>query len=252
MRDRSFYHRLFLLIVVSALPIFSGCVNDPFSLSGLDDDPYAAPEVGTLYTFDTYRLTPTGDQVPGILAIDRVWVVANRDTLQDRPDVVVYLKETDYQVSLYQMLLSGDRQFFAQDMRLPYGPEIAPQWLSYPFRTRENRSEVLFDSVYTFPNGRVKHFLVTRDVTWLGEEEKDVSGETLVTGKFGEQITMILYEDDRPTFTQVLEKVLWYSPSVGYFVQTDSFLKVGEPEAPISLESTRRVLVRYNEPHGVR
>lgn len=252
MKDRSLHSCFPFLLIIWALPFFSGCVNDPFVLSGPDDDPFAAPEVGTLYTFDTYRLTPSGEQEPGILSIDRIWVVANRDTLQGRPDVVVYLKEKDYQVSFYQTLLSGDRQFFAQEIRLPYGPEISPNWLSYPFRTRENHSDVLFDSTCTLPDGRVKQFLVTRDVTWLGEEEKNISGEILTTGKFGEQIIMMLYENGRPTFTQVLEKVLWYSPSVGYFVQADSFLKAGQPDAPISLESTRSVLVRYNEPHVVR
>ncbi len=230
---------LLMLVIGCTEPAVSPDSNEPVNYS---------PEVGTLYTFDTYKLTPAGEQIPGIREIGRIRVIASNENFQGKSDVVVYLQEKDYQVSFYQADSSGDRSFFSTDFGLPYGPVVQPQWLRYPFKTKGKMSETLFDSTYQYSSGRTKQFLVTRTVEYLADEEKNISGQMIMTSRFLEQVTMLLVEDGKPTFTQVREKTLWYSADVGYFVQTDSFFKAGNPVTPILVESTRNVLVRYNEP----
>lgn len=235
--------RAMLLGLISISVLVVGCGSDP-----ADPNPPATetlgPHVGSSYHFNVYLLDAAGNQ--GGLANQGMFTVTSTDESYRGEDGITTLLHSEKSRLLYvKYLPTGDLLYYYSQFALPFYPPMGSAWVRFPFGGGSTGKVVLVDSTYLSEDGMSERFLVEREATSLGAENKTVKGDRMSTTKLEERITQTLFIEGVPETTQVIELVYWYAPEVKYFVQIDAYTYWGNPDDPPLWSASRDILVDY-------
>lgn len=211
---RMFRTSLSSLLAASAI-LVAGCssdnpVNDPGNTT------HTVPKPGSSYTFKGYSVDSNNVKIQGT---DQtiIWTVTDNNLSHNGKTGLVKIVNGT-KVGLMSYAANGDLIGTTGDAG---GGVMGSMWVTYPFGSKTTFVYPTIDTVIV-EGGEPSHVRFSGTVTYLGEEDVVVNGQTLRAQKVLDKYTQSTEEDGVPAVTVEAENTLWYSPKVGYFVKQKS------------------------------
>lgn len=211
---RMFRSSIASLLAASAI-LVAGCSGDnPVDNPG--NSTHSVPKPGSSYTFKGYSVDSNNVKIQGT---DQtiIWTVTDNNLSHNGKTGLVKIVNGT-KVGYMSYAANGDLIGTTGDAG---GGMIGSMWVTYPFGSKTTFTYPALDSVIV-QGGEQSRVRFSGTVTYLGEEDVTVNGQTVRAQKVLDKYTQSTEKDGVPTVTVEAENTLWYSPTVGYFVKQKS------------------------------
>lgn len=208
---RMFRTSLSSLLAASAI-LVAGCSGDnPVDNPG--NTAHSVPKPGSTYTFKGHSVDSNNVKIPGTdQAI--IWTVTDNNISHNGKTGLVKIVNGT-KVGLLSYAANGDLVGTSGDAG---SGVLGSMWVTYPFGSKTTFAYPTLDSVMV-QGGEQSRVRFSGTVTYLGEEDVVVNGQTFRAQKVLDKYTQSTEKEGVPTVTVEAENTLWYSPKVGYFVK---------------------------------